>query len=206
MAPKVTDDYKQNVRERILVSAGSLFAQNGYHSTSMDDIVKECGLSKGAIYCYFRSKEDLFIALSDMRLATLLDDMKSAFSRNDTASMKLRKAAELHFRQLEDPDDVWRMTLELWVEAPRIPSLETRMKKRYEMTHSFIADIIREGKRNGEFRDDVDEGALSSIILGMLRGLSLHSNKMNQDFDWKRIKKTFLDALYDGIAAKAGES
>lgn len=204
MAPKVTEEYRNNVRDKILQSAGALFSKNGYHTTSMDDIVKESGLSKGAIYGYFKSKEDLFLALSDKQLESMIVNMKDAFSPEDSARNKLMKAAEIHFRQIMDPNDIWRVTLELWVESPRIPSLEKRVRKRYDLAHKFLADIIAEGKNNGEFRKDVDPDMFSSILLAIVRGLSIHT-RMGQKFDWQKIKKSLFALLYEGIAEEESE-
>jgi len=198
MAPKVTEEYKMNIRDKILQSAGALFSKNGYHMTSMDDIVKESGLSKGAIYGYFKSKDDLFLALSDRQLESTLDNMQDAFSPGDSARKKLMKAAEIHFRQITDPTDIWRVTLELWVESPGIPSLDKRVRKRYDLAHKFLADIIAEGKGNGEFRKNIDPEMLSSIILATIRGLSIHT-RMGQNFDWQKIKKSLFALLYEGI-------
>ncbi len=198
MAPKVTEEYRNNVRDKILQSAAALFSQNGYHTTSMDDIVKESGLSKGAIYGYFKSKDDLFLALSDKQLESMIDNMQDAFSPEDSAKNKLMKAAEIHFRQIVDPNDVWRVTLELWVESPRIPSLEKRVRKRYDLAHKFLADIIAEGKKKGEFRKDIDPDMISSILLATIRGLSIHT-RMGHNFDWQKIKKSLFALLYEGI-------
>lgn len=198
--PKVTDEYKQNVREKILATAGILFARKGYHATSMDDIVRESGLSKGAIYGYFESKDDLFLSLSDEQLASIIDNMRAAFSEKDSARKKLEKAAEIHFRQIIEPDDVWCVTLERWVESPKIPSLGKRIRRRYDLANKFLSEIIEEGKRSGEFRKDVDSEAISSVLLATIRGLAVHT-RMGQEFDWQKIKAALLSVLFDGISA-----
>ena len=202
MAPKVTEEYRNIVRDKILQSAAALFSQNGYHMTSMDDIVNESGLSKGAIYGYFKSKDDLFLALSDRQLESMIENMQDAFSPKDSAKNKLMKAAEIHFRQITDPNDVWRVTLELWVESPKIPSLEKRVRKRYDLAHKFLADIIAEGKANGEFRKDIDPDTISSILLAMIRGLSIHT-RMGQRFDWQNIKKSLFALLHEGMIVES---
>ena len=65
--PKISLVHEQKRRTQILAAAMTCFARQGYHATSMDDVVRESGLSVGAIYSYFPSKEDLFLALSDER-------------------------------------------------------------------------------------------------------------------------------------------
>ena len=201
MAPKVTDEYRQNVREKILATASRLFARNGYHATSMDDIVCECSLSKGAIYGHFKSKEDLFLDISDKQLESVISSMRAAFSEKDSAKEKLMKAAEMHFRQIRNPNDVWCVTLEYWVESSKVPSFEKRVQRRYDMAHKFLAEIIEEGKKKGEFRKDVDSDALSSVLLATVRGLAVHL-RMGTEFDWHKIRGTIMSVIFNGIAAK----
>ena len=57
--PKISPALGQQRRDQILAAALACFARQGYHATSMDDVVRESGLSVGAIYTYFSSKEDL---------------------------------------------------------------------------------------------------------------------------------------------------
>src|SRR5437870_13659978 len=61
--PKVVPEYKEEAKSRILEAANKVFAEKGYHEATMDDIAKRLGVSKGAIYLYFSSKEDLFEAM-----------------------------------------------------------------------------------------------------------------------------------------------
>ncbi len=209
MCPKVTEEYKQTIREKILQSAEALFANKGYHETSMDDIVKESGLSKGAIYGYFESKQELFLALSDRRLASILGKIQSIFSPEDSTIKKIDKAVEITFGpRIESSEEAsreaCRMNLELWVEAPRIESLQHRLDSRYESVHKFVADIVDEGIKKGEFRQDIDSNALASILLATIDGLSLHWATTGQDFDWQNIKNTLLAVLSEGVLAGKG--
>ncbi len=201
MTPKVTEEYKKTVREKILDVSEDLFARKGYHEASMDDIVKESGLSKGAIYGYFNSKQDIFLSLSDRCMESELVEIRSVFSPDDSATKKLEKSAEIHFQYCEKSIEICKINLEWWIEAPRVESLQNRLNSRYETARKFIAEIIREGIEKGEFRRDIDPDALSSIILAALDGLSLHSATTGQEFDWQKIRDTFLKAFLEGINA-----
>ena len=61
--PKVSAEHLANRRQQILDAAASCFARNGFHRTSMQDIVKESGLSAGLIYRYFTGKDDMIVAI-----------------------------------------------------------------------------------------------------------------------------------------------
>ncbi len=200
MTPKVTSLYKQEVREKILNAAESLFSRGGYYDTSMDQIVLESGLSKGAIYGYFNSKEELFLALQDRELSSTLTRVKAAFAPSDSAKSKLRKAAAIAFSSLVGKSrDECRMHLEFGVAAPRISSLMTMQDNRYEAAHSLVAEIISEGIRAGEFRKDLDVDRAASVLIAVVDGLALHWATTTRDFDWKKLENEVSSIVMQGI-------
>src|SRR5258706_15928312 len=73
--PRVSQQHEQEVRDRIVRAAISVFAERGFHRATMQDIVRASGLSVGAIYTYFKSKSDLILAgcdlITDQELAQL---------------------------------------------------------------------------------------------------------------------------------------
>ncbi len=62
--PKVVPEYKEEAKAKIVKAARTVFAKKGYHDATMDDVAKEVGVSKGALYSYFESKEDLLKEIS----------------------------------------------------------------------------------------------------------------------------------------------
>jgi AcrR family transcriptional regulator len=61
--PKVSDEHKAARRRQILGAAARCFARNGFHRTSMQDIVRESGISAGLVYRYFAGKDDMITAI-----------------------------------------------------------------------------------------------------------------------------------------------
>src|SRR3954447_19578969 len=68
--PRVTEQYRASRRAEIVAAAARLFSVNGFHATSMADIISESGLSAGAVYRYFRSKEELIGYVAETALST----------------------------------------------------------------------------------------------------------------------------------------
>jgi AcrR family transcriptional regulator len=67
--PKLSDQTRARRRQHILTSAWSCFSRNGFHATSMDDVIAASGMSSSAVYRYFRGKEELIEATTDEGLA-----------------------------------------------------------------------------------------------------------------------------------------
>src|SRR3954466_10506682 len=96
--PKVSPAHEQQRRDQILAAAMRCFARQGYHATSMDDVVRECGLSVGAIYTYFSSKEDLFLALAEARSEQTLAYLSDLFRRPGPMADKANEAIDYFFQ------------------------------------------------------------------------------------------------------------
>jgi AcrR family transcriptional regulator len=206
MVPKVTQEYKREVRERILSAAEKLFSSKGYYDTSMDEIVAESRLSKGAIYSYFKSKEDLFVALHEKELEESITVLTSTFAPGDSARTKLEKIIGTAFGSMVNASkNSCRISLEFNVAAPRIRSVQRRREEHFMALHRFLAEIIKEGVEKKEFRSDVDPNQTALILLAMADGLSLDWATTNLKFDWKtlteQVEKMVMKGLPHGVSS-----
>ncbi|MHA1939873.1 MAG: TetR/AcrR family transcriptional regulator, partial [Candidatus Thorarchaeota archaeon] len=186
MSPRTTENQWQETHSRIMDSAERLFSMKGFNGTSMNDIVKDSDISKGAIYGHFESKEKLFLALWERQAVGGIDQLKQMFSSEDNALDKLLKVATMTISTSCDcPREMGRMQMEFMVAASRMKSLEPDMMKRYETIHSFIQEIFEEGVEKGEFREDLDYQALTSILFAAIDGIGFHYATLGIEFDGK---------------------
>ncbi|MCK4967158.1 TetR/AcrR family transcriptional regulator [bacterium] len=81
---------KSDKRERIMESGMLLFAKNGYHNVSMDDVARKAQVAKGTVYLYFVSKEDLYVSIVCSNLRELLKFVQESFDKQDTYEQRLR--------------------------------------------------------------------------------------------------------------------
>jgi AcrR family transcriptional regulator len=202
LTPRTTEKRWQETHENIMDSAERLFSTKGFNGTSMNDIVKESGLSKGAIYGHFESKERLFLSLWERQTVLGIGQLRQMFSPDETAVDKLLKVAEITMASSCDcPPEMGRMQLEFMVAASRMKALEPDMQKRYETIHTFIREIFEEGVENGEFKRDLDSKALTSILFAALDGLGVHYATLGIEFDAKRLQDTLMKVVLEGILA-----
>ena len=126
---KITrQDKKQATRQKILASAYHLFSQKGYDNTSYTDIAKHAGLGYGTLYIYFKTKEDLLVALSIFNLDTRLAQVTEA-----TKNIKNPLERALHF-----VDDMWEFDGTI----PR-RSLETFYGHRWRLSQKDYEDLVQ---------------------------------------------------------------
>jgi TetR/AcrR family transcriptional regulator, transcriptional repressor of aconitase len=79
--PKVTQQYRDARRDQILSAARRCFLRDGFHATSMQDLFAEAGLSAGAVYRYFASKEDMIIAIAEENMLDIVDMVHDVAAR-----------------------------------------------------------------------------------------------------------------------------
>lgn len=202
MSPKVSEAYKEATRAKILRAAEKVFARQGYNAASVDDIVKESGLSKGALYGYFDSKEELFLALRRHNVGVRVDQVIAAMPPGTSVTEKLIKAGELAMREAARQDrNSLRVAFEFWTSAPRIKAVHEYYADWYRMYNEFLAALIREGIQRGEFRRDVDPAALARLLIAAIDGLCLHWALLGSDIDWQAEERTLLTVALDGVRA-----
>ena len=202
MTPRTTEDRWQETHNQILASAERLFALKGFNGTSMNDIVKDSGFSKGALYNHFENKEKLFLSLWEHQTNVGIKQLKQLFAPEDKSIDKIIKVAKVTMASTCDcPREMGRIQIEFMITAARMKSLEPDMKKRYETIHRFILEIFLEGVKNGEFKKELDYHAITSILFAALDGLQLHFATLNIKFDTKQLQDTLTKMVFDGILA-----
>lgn len=156
--PKVTGQYKSDLREKIIQAAIESFAQSGFDRTRIEDIAKRLGLSKGTIYLYFNSKEDLFLAICEHYLKVMRDQQHSAiFPKKEDLVLDSGHFYE-NFRRLEQGKD--RVMLEMVVESSR----NSRLKKGMYEHRLKVYDAVVE-HLNRQIEKVLSKKALTSTAL-----------------------------------------
>ncbi len=169
----------------------------------MDQIAKEAGVSKGALYWHFKSKEELFIKLKEQNIAKVLQNLKKSFAAAETFDSKLAEGSKLYFSSLTpNQRRAARLNMEFWAAAPKISQLNKMLSDQYNHLQAFLKLVIEEAMEKGELRKEVDTESLSMILLAMLDGLELHWAILEKDFDWQKIHAAVCDIILNGLKSR----
>jgi AcrR family transcriptional regulator len=199
--PKISPAQEQQRREQILAAATVCFARQGYHATSMDDVVRHSGLSVGAIYTYFPSKEDLFLALSDRRAEHTLSYLNELFRRPGSMPEKSRAAVDYFFRMLSDELlPLARVTVEFLAEAAKSERIHERQQRRCESIRHFLHWLLSDAQARGEVRRDVDVDAAVELMMALNEGILLLSVAGLRKVDLEALKPAYVSLLDHGLA------
>ena len=202
--PKVTEEHERKRREQILAAAMKCFARNGYRTTSIEDIVRESKLSVGAIYSYFPSKQDLFLALAEQRTTETLEAFRAVYERPGSMAEKNRDAVELFFQQMSaELAPYCRVSFEFWSEAPKSDALQAERARLCDAIRQFIVWTLTEARETGELRPDVDIEAAAELILALDDGIILHHVSGVQPIATELLKRAYIALLDGGLASPA---
>ena len=159
--PKISDERRAERLEQILEGASLCFAENGYEGATVAKLEREIGLSRGAIFNYFPSKEDLFVELAVRDSARM-----SEIWREHGLEAIVREVVEL--------DPAW---LSVYLELFRRVRNDDVFRERIESRQKEVAPAnrarIEEAQLSGEFRDDLGPREIGIFVNLVLNGLAL---------------------------------
>ncbi|HEY2422220.1 MAG TPA: TetR/AcrR family transcriptional regulator [Neobacillus sp.] len=203
--PKVSEEYKERKRVSILESALKCFGEKGYHTTTMDDIVAYSNMSKGLIYNYFKSKEELYVSLMDERSKGTLEYLRNQFKQIPTAKGKINEFFRVYREAAltEEWRSFIRVHLEFWLYSSRQEDLRELMNSRYKgQFRDFIAEIIEQGKETGEFKSSVRVDIVASLFWSFVDGICLHYSLLWEDYDYIEHFKVLEEMVMNYILIK----
>ena len=171
-------------RDQILNAACRLIHVQGYHSTSLDDVLRESGVGKGNFYYYFRSKEDLGYAIIDRITRAFIERaLGPAFADSEADPV-----SQLH-AFLDRAVDAQRKThcvggCAMGNLASELSDVHEGFRQRlaavFDVYHSHLAEAIRRGQQRGRFRADADAPRVAQFLVAGLEGAILLS-KVTRD-------------------------
>lgn len=170
--PRVSDAHRAARREQVLKAARRTFSANGFHATSMDDVIKESGLSAGAVYQYFRGKDDLIVAAATEALTAIrrtLDTLDEESSRDPATALK-RVLESWPLAPGPDGIDMTRLALHGWSEAMRNPTLHAVVDAGLPAFKERIAQLLAGWQAAGTVRADLDPQSVTSPLLSLILG------------------------------------
>jgi TetR/AcrR family transcriptional regulator, transcriptional repressor of aconitase len=174
--PKVSQQHRDARREQILAAARRCFLRDGFHATSMQDLFAEAGLSSGAVYSYFASKDDVILAIAEENISGVTDMIHAVAAREPARPVGdvLADILEL-LRARDSQDGLGKLTVIVWSEAIRNPSLAARFTDLVTQVRASLVEVIRQSPDNlpGEVSADALASALLSLVPGYLLQLAL---------------------------------
>src|SRR6266540_109727 len=171
--PKVTEAHLEARREQILDAAAECFARKGFHRSTMHDICQMAELSPGAVYRYFRSKDEIIEAMEEQgrqHSAAIIEAVTS--ERSETLDV-LEGLVDVFFSKLEDVRDC-AVHIELWAEAVSNAKIkDTVVRIDESIREAFNQRIVQAAQKRGEINPELDPDAVARVMMAFWDGLVL---------------------------------
>jgi AcrR family transcriptional regulator len=173
--PKVSNDYLDTRRFEILEAALSCFAQNGFHQTTIQDIAQAAGLSHGAIYRYFQSKDDIIAAAAQRDRGA----RRRRFEEAESAATPLEALDRLlggYIGRYWGAERLFQAQLrtQLYGEGVRNPRTRAIIEENRDDVLERMADIVRRAQLTGQIDPTLDARAVARVVAAIYDGLTIH--------------------------------
>ena len=170
--PKVSDEHRAARREQILDAALRCVAREGFHRTTMAQVIAEADLSAGAVYGYFKGKPDLIRAIASRALGGFADVLLEVAQRPGPVSPAtgLRATVEAVERiSAQTGGDFPKVALHAWSEAARDEEVRQIVSVNLEGLHTAWLEVLRRAESDGTLPAG-DHAAMARVMIGLMPG------------------------------------
>ena len=195
--PRVTPEHSAARRQQILDAAHTCFLRDGFHQTSMTEIQRESGLSAGAIYVYFKSKDEIILGIAFQILETveslipdepIIDGTPVALA--DIVAVFLQRA-----ERLENERHVFPIAIQIWAEAIRNPRMRDQLIASLDALRSRLERLVERFKEHGIIPADAPAAGITLAMIGIGQGFIVQRTLLGPEI---------VDAYAAGILALLG--
>lgn len=170
----------EKTRQFIIEQSAPIFNTKGIAGTSMSDIMNATKMAKGGLYGHFESKEELSYAIVDYNLNKICEALLHAVMKAGTAKEKLFAYLDVFKKPVQFPVDGGCPILNFGVEADDTNLvIKEKVKSMIETAQTKAAAIIRQGIRDGEFKETFDAKAFSILMFTVIEGGTLIGRVLN---------------------------
>jgi AcrR family transcriptional regulator len=186
----------EETRTRIMDAAIRLFSTRGFNAASVDDICTEAGISKGAFYHHFETKQALFLALLDGWLQAIDNAIEA--SKDRTAPETFMQMTEAFPSIFKTAGEGLPMFLEFWLRASRDKTIWEASIAPYRRYHKYFTSLIKKGVEEGSFIE-VDPELASRMIVSTAMGLFLQSMLDPKGANWENVARDSTNLLVNNL-------
>lgn len=174
--PKVSDEHRASRRNEIIVAARQCVIEQGFHKTTMADVIRTSGLSAGAVYGYFKSKDEIVAAIADDALSTIdeLFDRILATDEPLSPATAVRIALDYILSLAEQPGgDLTRVAIQAWAEALHNETIMATASSKYRLVRGKFVAVAERAQKDGTVDPDTDPECIAQVMFGLLTGFLL---------------------------------
>ena len=188
-------------RNQILDAATTVFVRQGFQHARMDDIVEESGLSKGTLYWYFKSKEDIINAILRRLFTGDLENLESLVQAEGTSSERMIQLTNNRVNGMKQMSSLVPIIFEFYAVAVHQQWVQQFIGEYFKHFRTLLEELIQQGIDTGEFRPvNATKAAIS--LASLYEGLTLHWLMDPQTVQWEILSENSIPMLLDGLKVR----
>ncbi|MFH1033991.1 MAG: TetR/AcrR family transcriptional regulator [Pseudomonadota bacterium] len=187
--------------EQILKAAERVFANNGYHESTVSEIAKEAKVSEGTIYEYFSSKEGLLFSIPEAFTAKMREQNRFHLQLIRGAGMRLRAIVYLYLHTWQEYPDY--AVINLLILKGNLNFRQTEGYRVIRAGFKEITQIIEEGIAGGEFRADLDPYVIRSVLMGAVDHAATNWLLSDRKHNLVDLVDPIMDLVMTGLGLEA---
>lgn len=181
--PRLTPERREAKRAEIVAAARRCFSRDGFHQTSMPDIAAEAGVSAGAPYRYFASKEEIILAIAGEAFRLIFEPIERMAHDTEVLALPDLIAASVETISSDTVtdaggrpvpvDELLRCAVQAWSELLRNDAVRGPALAGFESVRRSIAEALRRGQEGGAVPAALDPERGARLVMGLLHGFVL---------------------------------
>jgi len=179
-----------------------VFAEHGFHQSTISQIAKEAGVADGTIYLYFKNKDDILVQFFSYKTKLVFDRFRAAVGKAGSATDKLRNLIRRHLEEFQRDRN---MAVVYQAETHQINRLaEEQIKEMSDMYSDIVSEIIELGQQEGSMRKNLYLGLVKRFILGAVDetiNTWLHAGRK---YDLVSMADPLIELFILGVGINAG--
>ena len=187
-------EHQSDKKDLITASALRVMTQKGYYGSTMDDIVLDSKMSKGAIYHYYKSKKEVYLGVIES-LETKYTQVFAEVNTEDNNKRKLKKLFTIVASQLDKDPTFFKSFSTFWSISRHDDDFRKAIQKMYNRFQKFIELIIIEGIENKEFKSILDPKISALSLILNIEGVFWFTLFESKDLDAEK----YIDQVSDYI-------
>jgi len=209
MSPRTKTQIAQLRAERraqILQVAERVFARKGFYAANVSDVAIEARVSQGTVYHYFKSKEDLFMAVFEAwETESLYREVHASMDKSVSAANRLRLLAKAVGERMARSGKFLTASVEFWSHIHRNTAIQEGFRRIFAELRAIVSKLIQDGVSQGEF-ESKDPYATAALLIAVYDGLVLQWLSDPNSVDWQTESDTLTELVFHGLLKTPGKS
>lgn len=201
VGPRTKQEQREETREKLLVAARHLFLASGFKATTLEKVATRAGLTKGAVYFHFRSKERLLLTLLDSVNEEVIKPVLRVLSSEQEASASklvnfVHVHAELGLRHRDNMLLLVTMSIEF---SENKGAVHSKVKQIYQSIYDELERVIRAGQAAGELKRNAPAKEMASVLVANHNGALLEWYRRGNEINGDNLVRAVRAIMVEGI-------